>query len=86
MVLLHTPRVPKFGVCSLLFARLPAALFLYRFREKDFFYEEDWAALSASGDLSLQTAFSRSNPDGTGARVYVQRRIREQVFIYLINP
>ncbi|CAM9276098.1 unnamed protein product, partial [Ectocarpus fasciculatus] len=49
-----------------------------RFREKDFFYEQDWAALSASGDLSLFTAFSRSNPDGTGSRVYVQRRIREQ--------
>eukprot|EP00752_Nemacystus_decipiens_P004323 g3948.t1 len=49
-----------------------------RFRKKDFYYEEDWAALSASGDLSLQTAFSRSNPDGTGARVYVQHRIRQQ--------
>eukprot|EP00903_Cladosiphon_okamuranus_P011401 g10744.t1 len=49
-----------------------------RSRENDFYYEEDWAALSASGDFSLQTAFSRSNPDGTGARVYVQDRIREQ--------
>ncbi|CAM9910759.1 unnamed protein product [Pylaiella littoralis] len=55
-------------------------IYLHRggFREKDFFYEDDWATLSASGDLSLQTAFSRSNPDGTGSRVYVQRRIREQ--------
>lgn len=52
-----------------------------RFQEKDFYYEEDWAALSASGDLSLQTAFSRSNPDGSGTRVYVQDRIREQVYM-----
>lgn len=50
----------------------------YRFRDKDFLYEDDWAKLCAAGDLSLQTAFSRQNPDGTGARVYVQRRIREQ--------
>ncbi|CAM9404115.1 unnamed protein product [Scytosiphon promiscuus] len=49
-----------------------------RLQEKDFFYEEDWAELSASGDLGLHTAFSRSNPDGLGTRVYVQRRIREQ--------
>ncbi|CAN0247871.1 unnamed protein product, partial [Ectocarpus sp. 8 AP-2014] len=49
-----------------------------RFREKDFFYEQDWGVLCASGNLSLFTAFSRSNPDGTGSRVYVQRRIREQ--------
>ncbi|CBJ28353.1 conserved unknown protein [Ectocarpus siliculosus] len=49
-----------------------------RFREKDFFYEQDWEVLSASGNLSLFTAFSRSNPDGTGSRVYVQHRIREQ--------
>lgn len=41
-------------------------------------YEDSWAPLSAAGDLSLHTAFSRQNPDGTGARVYVQRRIREQ--------
>ncbi|CAB1101933.1 unnamed protein product [Ectocarpus sp. CCAP 1310/34] len=49
-----------------------------RFRDKDFFYEQDWGVLAASGNLSLFTAFSRSNPDGTGSRVYVQRRIREQ--------
>ncbi|CAN0464141.1 unnamed protein product, partial [Laminaria digitata] len=53
-------------------------LFLYRFRDKDFLYEDDWDKLCAAGDLSLHTAFSRSNPDGTGARIYVQRRIREQ--------
>lgn len=34
--------------------------------------------MCTTGDLSLHTAFSRENPDGTGARVYVQRRIREQ--------
>ena len=51
--------------------------FFYRFRDKDFLYEDDWAKLCEAGDLSLQTAFSRQNPDGTGARVYVQRRIRE---------
>lgn len=50
----------------------------HRFRDKDFLYEDDWAKLCEAGDLSLQTAFSRQNPDGTGARVYVQRRIREQ--------
>eukprot|EP00903_Cladosiphon_okamuranus_P014088 g13095.t1 len=60
-------------------AGVPDTLFFgCRFRDKDFYYEDDWAALSASGDLCLQTAFSRSNPDGTGARVYVQHRIREQ--------
>lgn len=52
---------------------------LARLEGKDFFYKEDWAKLSASDDLALHTAFSRSNPDGLGTRVYVQRRIREQV-------
>lgn len=31
-----------------------------------------------SGGLSLHTAFSRQNPDPSGGRFYVQRRIREQ--------
>lgn len=34
--------------------------------------------MSKTGDLSLHAAFSRQNPTGSGARVYVQHRIREQ--------
>lgn len=49
---------------------------IHRLKEKDFHYRDEWEKLEESGDLLLHTVFSRQDP--TGARIYVQRRIRDQ--------
>lgn len=49
---------------------------IHRLKEKDFHYQDEWEKLQESGDLLLHSVFSRQDP--TGARIYVQRRIRDR--------
>jgi sulfite reductase alpha subunit-like flavoprotein len=62
-------------LCSVHPTQKKVLVFGCRSETKDYYYSDEWSTLKESS-LSVLTAFSRDNPDGS--KTYVQHVIREQ--------